>query len=32
MDRIFIPVEERMLAETFGEAWMEYKGKIRRWI
>ena len=32
MDRIFIRVEERMLEETFGEAWLEYKKKVRRWI
>jgi protein-S-isoprenylcysteine O-methyltransferase Ste14 len=28
----FIPVEERMLAETFGDAWTAYCGKTRRWI
>ncbi len=32
IDRIFIRVEERMLQETFGEAWLEYKKKVRRWI
>jgi len=32
MDRIFIRVEERMLEETFGQAWLEYAGKVRRWI
>ncbi len=28
----FIPVEERMLAETFGEAWTAYTGRTRRWL
>ncbi len=28
----FIPVEERMLAETFGDAWTAYCGRTRRWI
>jgi protein-S-isoprenylcysteine O-methyltransferase Ste14 len=32
MDRIFIRTEERMLEETFGEVWLEYKKKVRRWI
>lgn len=32
MDRIFIRGEERMLEETFGGAWLEYKKKVRRWI
>lgn len=32
MDKIFIRVEERMLEETFGEAWLGYKKEVRRWI
>ena len=28
----FIPVEERMLAETFGDAWTAYCRRTRRWI
>ncbi len=28
----FIRVEERMLAETFGDAWTSYRAKTRRWI
>ena len=28
----FIPVEERMLAETFGDAWTAYSGRTRRWL
>jgi protein-S-isoprenylcysteine O-methyltransferase Ste14 len=27
-----IPVEERMLAEMFGEAWTAYRDRTRRWI
>ena len=32
MDRVFIQVEERMLEDKFGQAWLEYKAKVRRWI
>ena len=32
MDRVFIQVEERMLEVKFGQAWLEYKAKVRRWI
>jgi protein-S-isoprenylcysteine O-methyltransferase Ste14 len=32
MEVVFIQVEERMLAEKFGPAWMEYMKKVRRWI
>jgi protein-S-isoprenylcysteine O-methyltransferase Ste14 len=32
IDRIFIRVEERMLAGKFGAAWSEYQEKTRRWI
>jgi protein-S-isoprenylcysteine O-methyltransferase Ste14 len=32
MDRVFIQVEERMLEDKFGRAWLEYKAKVRRWI
>lgn len=32
MDRAFIVVEERMLAEKFGQAWLKYKAKVRRWV
>lgn len=32
MDRIFIRVEEHMLADTFESEWLEYKKKTRRWI
>ncbi|MGD8571486.1 MAG: isoprenylcysteine carboxylmethyltransferase family protein [Gammaproteobacteria bacterium] len=32
MEKIFVNIEERMLAEKFGETWLEYKSKVRRWI
>jgi protein-S-isoprenylcysteine O-methyltransferase Ste14 len=32
MDRVFIVVEERMLEEKFGQAWLDYKAQIRRWV
>jgi protein-S-isoprenylcysteine O-methyltransferase Ste14 len=32
MDRVFIVVEERMLAEKFGRVWLDYKAKVRRWM
>ena len=32
MELVFIRVEERMLEETFGEAWAAYKRKVRRWV
>lgn len=32
IDRIYIRVEERMLAEKFGPSWNVYKAKTRRWL
>jgi protein-S-isoprenylcysteine O-methyltransferase Ste14 len=32
MDRVFIMIEERMLAEKFGQAWLDYKARVRRWV
>jgi protein-S-isoprenylcysteine O-methyltransferase Ste14 len=32
MDIRFIRVEERLLAETFGEEWAKYRAAVRRWI
>jgi len=32
MDIVFIRAEERMLEETFGRTWLEYKRGVRRWI
>ena len=32
MDRAYIAVEERMLAETFGQAWIDYRAHVGRRI
>jgi len=32
LDRMYITVEERMLAEKFGPEWEAYKKKARRWL
>ena len=32
MDRVFIPREEQMLAEQFGDDWSAYRARVRRWI
>jgi protein-S-isoprenylcysteine O-methyltransferase Ste14 len=32
MDRVFIRVEEQMLEKQFGQAWLEYASKVRRWL
>ena len=32
MNTVYIGTEERMLEETFGDRWLEYKSKVRRWI
>lgn len=32
MDRVFIQVEERMLAKQFRQTWLAYKAKVRRWV
>jgi len=32
MDRVFIVVEERMLAEKFGQAWLDCKAEVRRLV
>lgn len=32
IDRMYITVEERMLAEKFGPDWIAYKEKTRRWL
>lgn len=32
MEILFIGVEERMLEERFGVVWLEYKGRVRKWV
>jgi protein-S-isoprenylcysteine O-methyltransferase Ste14 len=32
MHIVFIKFEEKKLEETFGEAWLRYKRKVRQWI
>ena len=32
MEVVFVRFEERKMADQFGEAWLEYKRKVRRWI
>jgi protein-S-isoprenylcysteine O-methyltransferase Ste14 len=32
MEVVFIRMEERMLAERFGEEWDLYRSKVRKWI
>lgn len=32
MDFIFIRIEEQMLEAKFGEEWLDYKSKVRRWL
>jgi protein-S-isoprenylcysteine O-methyltransferase Ste14 len=32
MDQIFIRVEERMLAEKFGDQWDNYRVNVRKWL
>jgi protein-S-isoprenylcysteine O-methyltransferase Ste14 len=32
MNLRFVRVEERMLAETFGSEWEQYRARVRRWM
>jgi protein-S-isoprenylcysteine O-methyltransferase Ste14 len=32
LDRVVIPVEERHLLQVFGEAYGQYRGRVRRWL
>jgi protein-S-isoprenylcysteine O-methyltransferase Ste14 len=32
MNRMFIQTEERMLEARFGQSWLEYKARVRRWL
>ena len=32
MDAVFVRYEETKLAQAFGEAWLAYEARVRRWI
>ena len=32
LDRLYIPSEEKFLEELFGQAYLDYKKKVRKWI
>jgi protein-S-isoprenylcysteine O-methyltransferase Ste14 len=32
MDRVFVRYEERKLEATFGQAWLDYSKRVRRWV
>ncbi|MBN2085745.1 MAG: isoprenylcysteine carboxylmethyltransferase family protein [Anaerolineales bacterium] len=32
VNRLYIAVEEQMLADRFGPAWRDYRSRVRRWI
>jgi protein-S-isoprenylcysteine O-methyltransferase Ste14 len=32
MEALFIRTEERMMGETFGDAWTSYARRVRRWL
>ncbi len=32
MELVFIRTEERMLEQKFGNTWLEYKKRVRRWL
>lgn len=32
MELVFVKTEERMLEEQFGETWVAYKNKVRKWV
>ena len=32
LDRVFIAPEERQMAETFGDAFEQYRKRVRRWL
>lgn len=32
MELVFVETEERMLQEQFGERWLAYRSKVRKWI
>ncbi len=32
IERLFIPMEEKMLTAKFGQSYLEYQEQVRRWI
>jgi protein-S-isoprenylcysteine O-methyltransferase Ste14 len=32
MEAVFIPSEEKMLSEAFGDQWERYRSQVRKWI
>jgi protein-S-isoprenylcysteine O-methyltransferase Ste14 len=32
MEVVFVRIEERMLEQQFGSAWITYKNKVRKWL
>lgn len=32
LEWVYIPIEERMLEDTFGSSYLDYKTRVRRWI
>lgn len=32
MEKAYITVEEKMMAEKFGESWSSYAGRVRKWV
>lgn len=32
MEKAYITVEEKMMAEKFGQAWSHYTGRVRKWV
>ena len=32
MEWVFVQAEERMLAQQFGNRWLDYKQRVRRWL
>ncbi len=32
LDRVFVAPEEGMMERTFGDAFRQYKGRVRRWL